>query len=97
MPRLIHVIRRNKVDAMAYTAGLLGCFATLPQLFLVWHGPAEGVSLLSWVFYTAVSSVWLYYGFKNHQRPLILTQVCTVALYILMVIGIVVNGGNLLQ
>ncbi len=45
---------------------------TVPQVWQIWttHSTA-GVSLLTWSFYLTGAFIWLLYGFKTHDKPII--------------------------
>lgn len=68
----------RSVDSLVYIVSILSLLFTLDQVRIVWiENNASGVSLLSWIFYTISSLVWLFYGIlhkeKNcyhHQSPL---------------------------
>ena len=66
--------------------------ATIPQIIEVWkNNNTEGVSLLTWSFYTATSFIWLAYGILKKDKPLILSGILWVLSQSLVVIGILVK------
>jgi len=77
----------NKVNDLAYVAGVAGNLATIPQAVTVWSGAAPGVSISSWIMYLIMGLVWLVYAIKNKQKPLIVAQVCGLAVNSSVVIG----------
>jgi uncharacterized protein with PQ loop repeat len=66
--------------------------ATIPQIYQVWskHSVA-GVSLLTWAFYTVTSAVWLVYGLKIRDKPIIVSGFLWAGTQALVVIGILIN------
>lgn len=67
--------------------------ATIPQILQVWqHKNTEGVSMLTWFFYTVTSCVWLIYGFIKRDKPLIISGILWVASQSLVVIGLLVTS-----
>jgi len=65
--------------------------STLPQLEQIWvQKQTEGVSFATWAFYEIAAVVWLAYGLKIHDRPLILTSTLWVVVQGLVVIGLII-------
>lgn len=62
-------------DRLMYGIALIAPVMTLPQLYQVWvlH-QVEGVSMLTWGGYAGVSALWLFYGYLQKDKPLMLTQ-----------------------
>lgn len=76
----------NYYDRLMYLVSIGGSLFTLPQLLQVWvMGKTDGVSLVTWSAYTALAVLWLIYGVRHGQMPLILAQ----ALIVIMDAGIV--------
>ena len=66
--------------------------ATIPQIAQLWSGkPAAGVSLITWSFYTITSIIWLLYGIKVHDRPIIVSASLWVLSQGLVVAGILLH------
>lgn len=66
--------------------------ATIPQILQIWGGHnTEGVSLLTWSFYTATSVIWLVYGLLKKDKPLIVSGALWVASQSIVVVGILVR------
>jgi uncharacterized protein with PQ loop repeat len=66
--------------------------ATIPQIVQIWSSKgAPGVSLSTWFFYTLTSTIWLFYGFKTKDKPIIISGVLWVASQGLVVIGILTH------
>jgi uncharacterized protein with PQ loop repeat len=61
----------------------------VPQIIEIWvtDKSAEGVSLVTWLLFTLMSMVWLWYGITKRDRPLIISN----ALWIITD-GIIVAG-----
>jgi MtN3 and saliva related transmembrane protein len=76
------------VDGMIYVTGVLGPFASLPQLIEIWvHKNAAGVSAFSWTGYTIGTVLWLIYGVVHREKPIIITQVLWLVFNVLITIG----------
>lgn len=66
--------------------------ATIPQIVKIWSGNnAAGVSFLTWFFYTLTSAIWLVYGIKTNDRPIIVSGALWVLSQSLVVIGILIH------
>ena len=84
---------KRVMDKAVYVAGVLGPLMTIPQVSKIWIDKnATGVSLASWVGYTATASVWLIYGLMHKEKPIIVTYILWVILEILVVIGVLIYG-----
>ena len=66
--------------------------ATIPQIIEIWqHKNTEGVSLLTWFFYTLTSCIWLAYGINKKDKPLIISGLMWVASQGLVVAGLLAS------
>lgn len=66
--------------------------ATIPQIINVWAGhDTSGVSLGTWFFYTLTSTIWLIYGLKTKDKPIIVSGVFWITSQGLVVLGIFLN------
>jgi uncharacterized protein with PQ loop repeat len=64
--------------------------ATIPQIVEIWrYNNTQGVSLLTWFFYTLTSCIWLAYGITRKDKPLILSGALWVLSQGLVVAGLV--------
>ncbi len=80
------------IDALAYAVSLLSLFFTLDQVRLVWiEKNVDGVSLISWIFYTVSAFVWLWYGVLHKDRALVITNFLWVFFSLCIVLGIVLH------
>lgn len=77
------------VDALAYAVSFLSLLFTLDQVRIIWvEHSAEGVSLISWAFYTLSAFVWLCYGLIHKDRVLTVTNFLWVAFSLFIVVGV---------
>lgn len=66
--------------------------ATIPQIYQIWSSDNKsGVSLATWIFYTITSCIWLVYGIKNKDKPIIVSGVLWTSTQALVVIGILTH------
>jgi uncharacterized protein with PQ loop repeat len=64
--------------------------ATIPQILKIWvDGNTSGVSLVTWIFYSLTSFIWLAYGLIKKDTPLIVSGSLWCASQGLVVIGII--------
>jgi uncharacterized protein with PQ loop repeat len=76
--------------------GVVGPFATLPQLYkLFFSHPqhAVGQSLTTWTLYAVLSALWAVYGLVEGKAPIYLGNGISLVLNTLMVVGIVMHAG----
>jgi len=65
---------------------------TLPQIYQIFSTKnAQGVSLLTWAFYCASSAVWLLYGIKIKDKPLIIASFLWLVVESMVVYGILIH------
>lgn len=79
--------RKSAVDKLVYFAVVFGPLMTLPQLYSVWMLHQKGVSVATWSGYLVVAVIWLLYGLKHRDRPIIALQL----LWLLLDAGIIVG------
>ena len=85
------VTARKAFDDAMYVVALVSPALTLPQVVLIWtQHQATGVSFITWLAYTLLSAIWLVYGFLQCQKPLILSQLCLLAVDSGVVLGLLI-------
>ena len=76
-------------DNLVLTAGLLGSIFTIPQAFLIFkEQTADGVSLISWISYTALALIWSVYGVLHKDKQIFVTNVFGFLINLTVTIGI---------
>lgn len=65
--------------------------ATVPQIVKIWQGNTTGVSFVTWFFYSLTSAIWLVYGFKTNDKPIIVSGSLWVLSQGLVVIGLLIH------
>jgi len=71
---------------------LIEPLATIPQIYNIWiYKDTSGVSLVTWTFYSLTSFIWLLYGIKTTDKPIIASGALWSTTQILVVIGILVR------
>ncbi|NOD65647.1 MULTISPECIES: SemiSWEET transporter [unclassified Ruegeria] len=85
-----------RYESFMVFVGVVGPFATLPQLMKLYFTHTEhatGQSLVSWSLYAAVSFLWFAYGLIVGKLPIYVGNGISMVLNILMVIGILIHAG----
>ena len=66
-------------------------FMAIPQILEIFKNKNAGsVSLVTWFLYIFSTTIWFLYGIKIKDRPLIITGLLSILIYIPLVIAIVV-------
>ena len=65
---------------------------TIPQIYELYspHGNG-GVSAVTWLLYLFASIMWLLYGIKRQNRPLIISGILWVVVESLVVVGVFIK------
>lgn len=85
-------IHRPLVDTLVYVAIIISPMLTLPQVYSIWVEEQKGVSLVSWISYLIAAIIWLFYGIKHNDKPIILVQIIWIVLDAMIVVGIMRLG-----
>lgn len=80
--------RQSSVDKLVYLAVIFGPMMTLPQVYSIWIEKSDGVSVISWVSYLVIAVIWLFYGLKHKEKPIIVVQLLWIVLDVLIVVGL---------
>ena len=86
----------ERYDRVMVVVGVVGPFATLPQLYKLFFSHAQhasGQSLTTWVLYTLTSALWLGYGLAKKDPAIYLGNGISMVMNALMVVGIVLHAG----
>jgi len=84
---------KDTVNIMAYTLGVGGNLAALPQIIRAWNGSAPGLSVLTWILYGCMGLIWLVYAIQRKQNALIVAQIACILADTAVVAGWAVNNG----
>ena len=87
---------RSKFDRIMVLVGLVSPIATIPQVIKVFathRQHAAGQSLITWGIYTAISILWVIYGLRRRETPLIIGNALGVIMYGLVAVGILIQAG----
>jgi len=65
---------------------------TVPQVFSVWFGQPQGVSILSWSSYLVSACLWFIYGIRKRDKTIYIACVGWILLDAAIVVGVLVRG-----
>jgi uncharacterized protein with PQ loop repeat len=86
----------SKFEQIMVLVGLVSPIATIPQVIKVFathRQHAAGQSLITWGIYTAISILWVIYGLRRRETPLIIGNALGVIMYGLVAVGILIQAG----
>lgn len=68
--------RRTMIEKLVYVAAFIGPLTIIPQVAEIWFVDknAKGVSLVTWLSFSVLSAIWLCYGIRRRDRPLIISN-----------------------
>jgi uncharacterized protein with PQ loop repeat len=83
------------LDTFAYVASFLSIIFTFDQVRIIYlQHDVEGISLISWLFYTFSSIIWFTYGRVHRERILIITNGAWFIINVSVVVGILIYGAH---
>jgi len=81
-------VKKSKIDSLIYLAVVMGPLLTLPQLYSIWVQGQKGVSIITWVAYLIGAIIWLIYGIKHNDKPLVMVEAAWILVDIMVIIGV---------
>ena len=87
---------QSKFEQIMVLVGLVSPIATIPQVIKVFathRQHAAGQSLITWGIYTAISILWVIYGLRKGEVPLVVGNALGVIMYGLVAAGILIHAG----
>lgn len=83
-------VQRDPFDLVVYAFGILTPLFELPQLWDIYSNrSAENVSLITWAFFLIDNLVWIIYGIRKREWPVLITSVIYEIIEVIIVVGIV--------
>lgn len=78
------------IDRAMTTAGAIHPLTALPQIITIYASQnADGVSLVTWLGFMLIGSIFLTYGIAHNLRPFIINQVIWFVIDFAVVVGII--------
>jgi uncharacterized protein with PQ loop repeat len=62
---------------------------TIPQIIQIYIEHNTGSSIVTWTLYLSASIVWLIYGVKARNTPILTTAILWIIMEVVVVIGII--------
>ena len=80
----------RNLEYLVLAVAIVEPLSTVPQIVEVYQSQsAESLSLLSWLLFMAASVIWLVYGIRIKNAPLIASSVLWVSTELLLIGGII--------
>lgn len=80
--------KKTTLELLVNFAIVFGPAMTIPQVYDIWILSKKDVSTLSWVAYLLTSIIWLFYGLKQKDKPIIVVQALWVVLSVMIIVGL---------
>lgn len=84
--------KNQSIDRLTMLIGIGMPIVTLPQLYTVLTADnLQGVSLITWSFYTIQAGIFAIFSIKHKEKPLIITYIPLFFIELAIVIGIIMR------
>jgi MtN3 and saliva related transmembrane protein len=81
---------KRGLDKVMFFIAIAGPLATLPQVYQVFMTKdAKGLSLITWLVWTALSCLWALYGYLHKEVPILVSNIIYIVLQSAVVIAII--------
>ena len=88
---IAHKKKRDPFDYVVYVFGFVTPLFELPQLWQIYSKhAAEDVSLSTWAFFCIDNLVWIIYGWRKKEWPILITSALYEVLEVAIVVGILI-------
>lgn len=83
--------KRSSIEYIIYFFAFVTPLFELPQLVDIYtKKSAEDVSLLTWGFFLLDNFVWIAYGLRKREWPVVITSIAYEIIEIAIVVGIII-------
>lgn len=82
------LIKKYGPEKIIYFAVVAGPIMTIPQVYDIWVKGEKQVSVVTWSSYLVIACIWLWYGIRRKDFPIIISQLAWIVLDILIVVGV---------
>lgn len=79
-------------EKFAYVFGIAGNLAVIPQIIKAWQSDAPGLAVTTWILFTFIGIVWLWYAIEYNVKPLIVAQIVGITFNTAVIAGWAVNN-----
>lgn len=80
-----------RLEKLVLFVAIVEPFSTIPQIIQIYFAHNNGSSLFTWGMYLLASAIWLVYGIKMRNLPIILTDILWVTVEAIVVIGLMIT------
>lgn len=82
-------VQTTGLDLLIYFAAVAGPLALVPQVLMLYASQdAAGLALPTWAMFGLLNSLWIFYGYKHKEKPIIITNVAFLVLNFAIAFGI---------
>jgi uncharacterized protein with PQ loop repeat len=78
----------KQLEKAALVVAIAEPLMTIPQILQIYVAHNTGTSIVTWALYLIASIVWLIYGLKTRNIPILVTAVLWVIVEAIVVVGI---------
>lgn len=93
--RLMYVKKtKNKnLDNLTTIVGICMPLVTIPQLYsVITADDLQGVSLITWSFYTLQAGIFAIFSIKHKEKPLVITYIPLFVIEACIVVALILRG-----
>lgn len=84
--------KNKNLDKLTMFIGICMPLVTLPQLYTVLTSSnLQGVSLITWIFYTIQAGIFAVFGVKHREKPLVITYIPLFIVELGLVVGLIAH------
>lgn len=88
----VDILKRFPVKRGVLVVAVAEPLSTFPQIYEIWiRHKSEGVSVLSWSLFAIAALIWLLYGLKIKDKPVIISSALWIITEIAVVLGVLLN------
>jgi MtN3 and saliva related transmembrane protein len=80
--------QKSSIDYLIFIAAIATPIMTLPQVYAIWIDHSRGASIVTWASYVLIAFIWLAYGIKYRDKPIMIMQSLCIVTYSSIVVGL---------
>ncbi len=85
----IKKVKNSSIDHVISVIAIISPFSLTPQIIQIFTTKnVEGISLITWLISIAISFIWLAYGMRHKESPIITNSALGILLSSLVTFGI---------
>lgn len=80
------------LNKLVLLVGIIEPLMTLPQAYIIWvDKKTSGVSSLTWLAYMVAGIIWMSYGIKLKDKPIIITSILWLLMEAVVISGLLIR------